>query len=112
MKLKKLFSPKALVDAVRTVVDIFPAPSCFLAVWTIWMLLYVTDVIDPSDNLSFAFPWACCLGFFLTTAVSIWTEYLDRMSLRKPILAIATLLVIADFIIILAYGTGSQAGER
>ena len=111
MKLKKIFSPKALVDAVRTVVDIFPAPSCFLAVWTIWMLLYVTDVIDPSDNLSFAFPWACCLGFFLTTAVSIWTEYLDRMSLRKPILAIATLLVIADFIIILAYGTGSQAGE-
>ncbi|MBO4942438.1 MAG: DUF4153 domain-containing protein [Muribaculaceae bacterium] len=111
MKLKKLFSPKALVDAVRTVVDIFPAPSCFLAVWTIWMLLYVTDVIDPSDNLSFAFPWACCLGFFLTTAVSIWTEYLDRMSLRKPILAIATLLVIADFIIILVYGTGSQAGE-
>lgn len=111
MKLKKLFSPKALVDAVRTVVDIFPAPSCFLAVWTIWMLLYVTDVIDPSDNLSFAFPWACCLGFFLTTAVSIWTEYLDRMSLRKPILAIATLLVIADFIIILVYGTSSQAGE-
>lgn len=111
MNLKDLFSPKTLTEAVRIVINRYPTSVCFLALWTLWMLLEVTDSIDPSTNLKFAFPWACVLGFFLTIAVSIWTEYLDRRSLRKPLLGIACALTVVDFIIILIFGTGSQAGE-
>jgi len=111
MKLKSLFSPKALIEAVRIVANRFPVSVGFLAVWTVWMLLFVTDAIEPSYNLNFAMLWASAVGFFLTVAVTIWTEYLDRLRLQKPLLLIASILAIADFVIIYITGTGSEAGE-
>lgn len=111
MKLKNLFSTKALAEALRIVIARFPASACFLAIWTVWMLLEVTDAVDPSKNLSFALIWASSLGFFLTTAVTIWTEYLGRVRIQKTLITIASLLALADFMIICLTGTGSQAGE-
>lgn len=111
MNLKKLFSPKVLIEAIEAVIARFPASACFLAAWTVWMLLLVTKAINPSGNLEIAATWSLSLGFFLCTAVTIWTEYLDRERLQKPLIAIASLLAFADFVIILVWGTSSQAGE-
>lgn len=95
MKLKEIFSPTTLRDFCIQIAKLHPFTLGWIVAFTIYRLLSIYDVIQGTSVIDF------CLaeGFFMSLAVDIWTDYMNKRRLYVILEAITVLLVVTDCII-------------
>lgn len=97
MKLKKLFSSKALQEQLALAFRRFPVPIIFLSVAC---CLAIANKLHPFISHMRALSWAGSLGVLSTLAINLWCEFLRNKRWQKALLIIAGGIAITDFFFI------------
>lgn len=92
MKLKEILSPTTLRLFFCRLLKAHPFTFGWIVAIAVWGLLYINDVVEISSVIAF------CLaeGFFMSLAIDIWTDFLDKRRFYVILEIIAILLVGTD----------------
>lgn len=109
--LRRLFSPKVLLQTLNGVARRFPFPFAYASALVVWLIIMIYEYTIDYKVVNDSASWALFEGFIISLAASLWCEFLAKRQAMMKVQICILVLVVADFIVLCMRGGVSGDAE-